>query len=233
MDPSKAGPTPRGQTAEFWSDLGLKYQAPFENDPQRIAAVQKWLSFLQPSSTVLECGCGTGIPIARTVVNSGHHYHGIDLAEGMVEICRRQIPEGILEVADMTQYKPSREYEGVVASLSFFELSRDEQIAMGRRWYEWLKPGGYFMLSTISIEGYDVEAGSFDSATECTSGVEAMFMGSRLLVNIFTQKGWRMLLEKAGFKIVHTETDLFEPAAEDTPPEPRYYVIARKNLESE
>lgn len=219
--------------ANFWSTLGLDYQHAFGDDPKLIAAVQKWLSHLPPLSCIFECGCGTGVPIARTIVDKGYKYHGIDFAEGMVDVCRHQVPEAEhLEKADMLSYEPGRVFDGVVASLSFMELSREEQTRMAGRWASWLRPGGYFLLSTITAEeerrdGYgDQGEGVWHQESGCVSDIPTTFMGNSITVTLFTQRGWKQLIDGAGLEIVSTDTDFFEPKV--GPREPRFYVIARK-----
>ncbi|KAL8945757.1 MAG: hypothetical protein Q9222_007748 [Ikaeria aurantiellina] len=230
--PEKAPPL----DANFWSTLGIKYEKAFGNDPALIATVKKWLSHLPSGSQVLECGCGTGIPIARTIADSGgsHKYHGIDLAAGMVELCRKQVPDGVFEVVDMLTYTPTSSFDGVVASLSFLELKYEEQVSMARKWFEWLRPGGVFLLSTITAEepenqteGYGDQGQSiFDPESGCHKDIPTTFMGNAITVTLFTQRGWVRLLEGVGFEILSKETDLYVP--KEGPSEPRFYVIARK-----
>lgn len=230
-DTSSTSSPHKALDAQFWSDLGLGYQAAFGDDPGLVAVVQKWLALLPSASSVLECGCGTGKPIGRTIADSGHRYHGIDAAAGMVEVSRKQIPEGDFEVVNMLSFNPDRQYDGIVASLSLFELSLEENREMGRNWMKWLKPGGYFLLSTIATvtgEEFIGDAQSFDPKSGCAEGVKTNFMGNKILVTVFTQGGWRKLLEDAGFEIVSTEEKLFVSEAENTSDEPRFYLIARK-----
>lgn len=217
--------------ADFWSALGLEYEQAFGNDPKLIAAVQKWLSHLDPASHVLECGCGTGVPIARTIVENGHHYHGIDIAAGMVDLCQIQVPDASLEMVDMLSYSPSRTFDGIVASLSFLELSYNEQVQMAKNWARWLRPGGVFLLSTITAEesrdGYGHQGeGTWDQESGCVKDMPTTFMGRNITVTLFTQRGWVNLLESTGLEIVSTETDFFVP--KEGPSEPRYYLIAKK-----
>lgn len=216
---------------QFWSDLGMRYEKAFGDDIGLVKIVHTWLAFLPPASTVLECGCGTGKPIARTIVDAGYYYHGIDFASGMVALCKKQVPQGTYEVANMVDYVPNRTYDGVVASLSHFELTPEQHIDMAHKWFQWIRPEGFLLVSTITggVGGQAFgKAGSWDPEAECHSGVEQTFMGNRIIITVYTQEGWKKLLQDAGFEIVHIETDRFIPRAEDSPEEPRYYIIAKK-----
>ncbi|KAL8871154.1 MAG: hypothetical protein Q9174_002958 [Haloplaca sp. 1 TL-2023] len=221
---------------DWWSTLGLDFEKAFGNDPIIIAAVQKWLSYLPPKSHVLDIGCGTGVPVARTIADAGYLYHGIDYAAGMLDLCRAQVPEAeSLEVVDMLSYKPSRTFDGVVASLSFFELKSEEHVDMVGRWASWLRDGGVFLVCTItadeSRDGYgDQSKGTWDQERGCVKDMPTPFMGKELLCTFFTQRGWVQLLEGAGLEILSTVTDFYKPKQGES--EPRYYVVARKPARS-
>ena len=122
-------------------------------------------------------------------------------------------------------------YDGIVASFSHFELSPEEHKTMARKWLSWMKPGGYMFLSTITGgEGQDLtKVEDFDAENECAPNMENLFLGNRIIITVYTQKGWRKLLEDAGFETVSEDTDIFRPKAEGAKAEPRFYVIARKN----
>ena len=75
---------------------------------------------LEPSSRVLDSGCGTGhlaLPIARM----GARVTGIDLSRGMIAIGRRQVPEPPSFVAADAQMLPFRAgcFDASVASKLF------------------------------------------------------------------------------------------------------------------
>ena len=217
--------------ANYWTDLGMKYEAAFGDDPGLRQAIKNFLDLLPFPSQILECGPGTGRPIADMVAKSGRHIHGIDIAPGMVDICRKQVPDGIFEVADMLEFSPSTRYHGIIASLSIFEMSREQITTMTQKWSQWLRPGGFLFIGTFAAEDCEkqVRREMFDVAGECASGVEWSFMNSTVVVTLFTRVGWKNLLGQAGFEIFQTEDDYFEPVAgSGCDAEPRYYIFARK-----
>ena len=140
------------------------------------------------------------------------------------------MPSGTFEIANMLEYAPTVSYNGVVASFSIFEISRQELTSMVHKWSQWLKPGGLLLINTFPAEACSqVKAGNYDADGEWANEVEWRFMGHTVLITLLTRAGWKVLLEKAGFEIVHTEEDLFTPAAADCDQEPRYYITAKKS----
>ncbi|CAD6588556.1 MAG: hypothetical protein ASARMPREDX12_003370 [Alectoria sarmentosa] len=222
---------PMNSDEQFWTDLGMKYEAAFGHDTGLHNVIQTYLGKLPNSALIFDCGSGTGKPVAQAITESGRHVHGIDMSPGMVSLSRKAVPSGSFEVANMLDHAPTIRYDGVVASLSIFELSRQEITMMAHKWFQWLKPGGLLLINTFGAEDCpQAKRENYDADGECASKIEWKFMSKTVLITLFTKMGWKVLLEKAGFEIVYTEEDLFiPPAAADCDPEPRYYIIAKKS----
>lgn len=132
----------------------------------------------------------------------------------------------------MLDYETAVTYDGVVVSLSIFELSRQETEKMSHKWFKWLKPGGLLLINTVAADSIPrLKAENLDSDGQCVGKMEWRFLGNFIYSTLFTKVGWKALLDKAGFDIVHTEEDLFTPAA-DCDPELHYYIIAQKVLKT-
>src|SRR5881275_841717 len=55
---------------------------------------------LPASATVLDLGCGCGVPVARFLTAAGHDVTGVDLSDVQIERARRLVPTGTFLRAD-------------------------------------------------------------------------------------------------------------------------------------
>src|SRR5690606_36018499 len=57
-----------------------------------LAAVRRWSRVLPPGATVLDLGCGHGIPLAKALSEYGFDVYGIDASPSLVAEFRRRFP---------------------------------------------------------------------------------------------------------------------------------------------
>ena len=136
----------------FYDKMGEDYQHAFTHDEVLQESVQQFLDLLPKTASILDCGSGTGKPVAELMANSGRTVYGIDQSPGMVALSKKQVPTGHFELQNMLTYDPSVQFDGVVASLSMFEHSRGNVEAMTRNFSRWLRPGGHLLIATFPAE---------------------------------------------------------------------------------
>src|SRR5687767_13416223 len=56
------------------------------------SVVRRWSKGLSPGASVLDLGCGTGIPISKVLMDADMNIHGIDASPTMVETFRKNFP---------------------------------------------------------------------------------------------------------------------------------------------
>jgi SAM-dependent methyltransferase len=110
-------------------------------------------------SPILELACGTGrlvLPLAR----AGYRITGVDLAPGMLAICRGRVEEAGIEdrvsltQADMAGFDLSEKAFALafIALRSFTHLFRQEdQLACLERVHEHLRPGGMLIIAVFAL----------------------------------------------------------------------------------
>jgi trans-aconitate methyltransferase len=94
------------------------------------AWLDRFLALLPQDPTVLDLGCGCGVPIARYLIEHRCRVTGVDAASAMIAMCAEGSPEGEWLVADMRTLALNRTFNGIIAWDSFFHLSQADQRRM-------------------------------------------------------------------------------------------------------
>lgn len=148
-------PTPTEAT--FWNDLAPRYAAQPVKDPdafaRKIAITQ---GKMKPADTILEVGCGTG-SLALRLADHAARIHGIDISSEMIRIAEGKVArEGVTNLSfevgpfdeSFDTFAPGT-VDGILA-YSILHLLDDRQAAL-KRIYGLLKPGGFFVASTVCL----------------------------------------------------------------------------------
>ena len=105
---------------------------------------------LQPK-TALDMACGTGI-LCRILQESGICADGMDFSAGMIAIARENCPESHFDVADMTTYRPEKQFDLITCTGDAINhipnLSDVEKIFQNV--HAMLAPGGYFIFDILN-----------------------------------------------------------------------------------
>jgi SAM-dependent methyltransferase len=130
-------------------------------DPTTLAALEELVRVLPPSASVLDLGCGAGIPttswLARRFLVTG-----VDISGRQLDLARRHVPEAKFLVADMTQVSfPSETFDAVVALHSIIHVPRAEHPALLGKIHHWLRPGRAF-LATWALAAWEGEESDWE-----------------------------------------------------------------------
>ena len=212
---------------EIYDALGMRYEEAFGHNPDLQKFVQQALQLLPAKATVLDIGCGTGKPTSSMVAASGHKLHGIDFSPVMIELSRKQVPNGTFELVNMLDYEPAAPFDAAFAIFSTLELERDELPALVNKWTSWIIAGGLLLIGTICADEFQTSV--YDADGLYARGIQLTFMGDSTPASFFSKEGWKTLLEQAGFKIEQIETSWFQaPVEAKCDNEPLTYIVARK-----
>lgn len=141
--------------AKIWDKMADKYsRQPIANQKAYEIKLDLTREYFTPESKVLEFGCGTG---STAILHAPYvqQIDAIDVSSEMIRIARDKLaPEGLenvrFEVADMDSYQTQPETYDAALGLNILHLLDNRMAAMGRV-YEALKPGGYFISSTMCL----------------------------------------------------------------------------------
>lgn len=106
--------------------------------------------------TVLDIGCGAGVPIARYLIEQGCQVTGVDSSSAMVAMCANRFPEHRWHLADMRTLALDCRFGGVLAWDSFFHLCPDDQRRMFPLFKQHAAPGAVLMLTSGPSAGEEI-----------------------------------------------------------------------------
>ena len=186
---------------------------PRANDPRDLWTGHL-LRRLSPTSTVLDLGCGPGIPTAAAFAEAGHHVVGVDISPRQIELARRNVPKASFVLADVTEFDTEpASFDAAMALFSLTHVPRDRYPALFERLVGWLRPGGWFLASmgTRDVAGWNEEDFLGFGHTSWTNGLDPATT--------------RRLLTEAGFDL-----ELAEMVIDDSPfgPERWFWVLCRR-----
>jgi SAM-dependent methyltransferase len=113
----------------------------------------EWIAELQDRlparASVLDLGCGCGVPVARALADAGHEVTGVDLSPVQIARARRLVSRATFSVADLTEIDfPSGTFDAVVCLYSIIHVPLAEHAPLLGRVATWLRPGGWMLLVT-------------------------------------------------------------------------------------
>jgi len=153
--------------------------------------VDRFITLAAPGAHVLDLGCGTGVPIARYLIDHGFRVTGVDSSHAMLALARDHCPEAEFVLGDMTELALEGPFGGIVAWDSVFHVPRARHERLFGEISRVLAPGAPLLLSVGGSEG---------EFTAEMLGVELSYSG-------YTPEESRRLLGSSGFEVLLTETD--------------------------
>ena len=108
--------------------IGARYTEAFADRPGQVEAGRWLIDRVRGEQVVLDVGCGGGVPTARQLADAGCEVVGVDTSPVMLELARKNVPEGIFverEMHDLAAIHPRQgRFDGAVAFFSLLMLDR-------------------------------------------------------------------------------------------------------------
>ena len=199
--------------AVFWDRIAPRYATrPVPDADAYAATLERTRSYLSPTDTVLEVGCGTGTT-ALLLAPSVRHITATDYAAGMIDIAQRkhaeQGPANVTFRQAGLSETDSERYDAILA-FNLLHLVTDVPGAV-RILADRLKSGGHFISKTACLG---------DGAWPLRLVIPAMrAIGKAPYVSFLRRTELDAMVEAAGLRIVETGG---YPAARN------HFIVARK-----
>jgi len=167
-----------------------EFMAGRETSDVGVAPVRAWARSLRPGATILDLGCGHGLPIARALMEDGFTIYGVDASETMTAAFRSRFPGAHIACENVEESRFfSRTFDGAVAWGLMFLLPAEVQIALIRKVAPALVSGGRFLFTS--------------PRQQCTWADNLTGLGSLSL----GASAYESALHHAGFRLAATHQD--------------------------
>jgi len=175
----------------------------FKNDKY----LDKLSSLLSSGSTVLDIGCGAGLPIDKYLIDHGFKVIGVDISEKQIEMAKNNVPQGDFKVEDMSEFK-NKEYfvDAVISFYAIFHTPRESHQQILEKIASFLKKDGLILITMATTEW---------------EGKENDFYGGEMYWSHYDSKTNSKLVQDAGFELLLDEID-------NTGKEKHQIILARK-----
>jgi 2-polyprenyl-3-methyl-5-hydroxy-6-metoxy-1,4-benzoquinol methylase len=111
--------------------------------------VRKWAKRLPSGASVLDIGCGNGVPISEALLQEGFTVYGVDASQTLVAKFRERFPKAVVECAPVEESAFfHRTFDGVVAWGLMFLLPADTQLGLIGKMARVLNPGGHLLFTS-------------------------------------------------------------------------------------
>ena len=215
MDSASGSDDPKQLNEWGWDRVAHDY-ASLEGEKEwpRMRWLQKLLNRLEPSSSVLDLGCGSGDP-ADVEISKLHKVTGVDISQTQINLARQNVPAGYFlhEDAGSVEF-PSASFDAVVSFYTLENIPRKEHETILRRIYKWLRPGALLLVS--------VEAREYDDS-------RGEWLGVPMFLSSFDPETMKRLVTEAGFEFletaVDTQVEMYPSGSRDVP---FLWMLARK-----
>jgi ubiquinone/menaquinone biosynthesis C-methylase UbiE len=199
----------RRQAAAF-DRIGERYDDAFPHKSGQIIATQWVVDRLAPGARVLDVGCGSGVPTAGMLAESGLDVVGIDVSTEMLRLARRNVPSARFVKMDVLELDDSLgRFDAVVAFFSLLMLRRADIPGVLRSMRSVLRPGGVVAIGMVE--------GDFDY-------VSLPFLGEEMGVTAYPLRDLEATVRGQGLDVREIDVEEFEPASSELPAERQLYL---------
>ena len=196
---------------EAFDQLAEKYQGEHSHNPFQAALIERVNALLPAGSSILDLGCGTGVPTAKIFTEAGKRVVGVDISEGMLRLAREQVPAADFKHGNFKDLPDDfGTFNAVTAFFSLLMLSKADIESTLRKATGWLAPGGYFAVGMVN---FDADFVPFE------------FMGVPVNVSGYLEPDLKATLQAAGFAVLDIETVDFQP--QDGPAESQIFALCQ------
>lgn len=177
---------------EAWDKIGKKTSSPYIKHKKYLENFNLFCSKLPKNASILDFGCGPGIPFTKELVKRGFKVTAIDISDTMIKEAKKNAPEADYIKVSMTDINFKNEFDGIFSGYTMLCLDPKNFRIAAKKAVKSLKRGGFFFLALNepAPEGHDES----ENYTE--------IMGQKMYSRPYTEDEVREVFEKLNMKII-------------------------------
>jgi SAM-dependent methyltransferase len=146
-----AAPSFDNDASNGWEAVAAKLIEWREQSRIGVGVVRTWARALSSGASILDLGCGSGMPISKTLMDEGFIVSGIDASPTLVAAFRSRFPgaDVACEPAETSRFF-SRTFDAAIAVGLIFLLPADAQKTLLLSIGSALNPGGRLLFTSPS-----------------------------------------------------------------------------------
>ncbi|MFC9861166.1 MULTISPECIES: class I SAM-dependent methyltransferase [unclassified Streptomyces] len=140
---------PKDLVRRGYDALSLRYDLAYSAETKYQPWISELCGRLPAGGTVLDLGCGSGVPVVRDLTAAGYRVTGVDISGEQIRRARESVPQAEFVRADATavEFGPAS-FDAVVSLYALIHIPLQEQLPLLEKIAGWLRPGGWFLGTT-------------------------------------------------------------------------------------
>jgi ubiquinone/menaquinone biosynthesis C-methylase UbiE len=193
-----------------YNTIAAAYLAERAGDSPDLELLPEFVQRLPPGATVLDAGCGAGVPVTRYLSQFGQVV-GVDFAAAQIQLAQRLVPTAQFLCQDLTEMAfPDESFDGICSYYAIIHIPRHEHRSLFCNFYRMLKPAGLALLCL--------------GADDLPEDVEEDYLGARMYWSHYDAGTNLRLLQECGFEVVWSKI----VADRTSPGSAHLFVLAQK-----
>jgi ubiquinone/menaquinone biosynthesis C-methylase UbiE len=171
-----------------YNAIADRYLAERTRDSADVRLLDDFIERLPENATVLDAGCGAGVPIAQML---SEHFKviGVDFSEAQIELAKKQVPGANFICAYMTKLDfPENSFDGICSYYAIIHIPREEHESLLKDFYRFLKPNGLALLCL--------------GAEHLIDDIDENYLGTRMFWSHYDTDTYLKMLTDCSFSLV-------------------------------